>query len=246
MARLFRKGADRDFELWCVIIIMGLIGDGIRGERFSSRENRSPLKSNRGQLLIEILLAISVTAIVISLGAQMTFVSLKSNKLTGERDTATALMREELEAIRAASHEDWFNLYNLARSPTQNYASENMATARWTLAAGSDATTTDLVVFTRYFVVDNVSRDGTGAIEATYNSSNDDPSTQIVTATVSWAGGSVSNVEYFSRWRNKACYQTDWAGGAGQTGGTGQVCPTTAYDTASSTVNTAAGSLQLQ
>jgi hypothetical protein len=195
-----------------------------------------------GQLLVEILLAISVTAIVVALGAQMTFVSLKSNRLTGERDTATALTREELEAVRAIAHEDWVTFAGTTGSSTPNYTSEDTTLGRWKFQAGVESTTTNLTTFQRYFSVASTSRTTT-AIDTDppynppYNPAYDDPSTKLVSVSVSWPGGGATTTEYITRWRNKVCYQTSWAGGAGQTGGTGQTCPTTAYDTKDTTIN---------
>ncbi len=75
-------------------------------------------------------------------------------------------------------------------------------------------------VYSRYFYVDNVSRDSGGAIESTYNSNNDDPSTQKVTAAVlGEEGRKIEFFSYFSRSRrNSVFWQVDWSGGGGQEG----------------------------
>lgn len=77
-------------------------------------------------------------------------------------------------------------------------------------------------VYTRYFYVDNVSRDSTQAIESTYNSANNHPSTQKITVSTSWnASSGVSTttiVSYLTRWVNNAATQTDWGGSSGVSG----------------------------
>jgi hypothetical protein len=70
-------------------------------------------------------------------------------------------------------------------------------------------------VYTRYFFVDNVSRDGGGDI--TTSGGADDPSTQKVTVvTVTPQGANLVLVQYLTRYRARSYWQTDWAGGPGQ------------------------------
>src|SRR3989339_213573 len=55
---------------------------------------------------------------------------------------------------------------------------------KWVLVAGSENVTINSEAYARFLVVDNVSRDSSsGDIESTYNTSNDDPSTQKITIT---------------------------------------------------------------
>ncbi len=87
---------------------------------------------------------------------------------------------------------------------------------KWTLPASSEAIALNTASYTRYVTINNVSRDlTTRAIETSYNSAHDDPSTQKVAVTVSWqgTGSPVTVSDYFLRWRNKVCPQTSWAGG---------------------------------
>jgi hypothetical protein len=54
-----------------------------------------------------------------------------------------------------------------------------------------------------------------------------DPSTQKITVTISWQESEpfiMSN--YITRWKNKACNQTDWGGGLSETS---VVCPGNKY-----------------
>ncbi|MFA5099042.1 MAG: LamG domain-containing protein [Candidatus Paceibacterota bacterium] len=85
--------------------------------------------------------------------------------------------------------------------------------------------------FVRSFFVENVNRNLCGAGNVTTDAATscisgpgtsgviDDPSTQKITASVSWAqGGLLSRVEYFTRNRNNIFSQIDWTGGLGQDG----------------------------
>lgn len=68
--------------------------------------------------------------------------------------------------------------------------------------------------YTRSFKIENVSRDGSGNIQTIYDSTKEDPSTQKITATVSW--GTSSNLtisEYITRNRNDVTQESDWSGG---------------------------------
>jgi type II secretory pathway pseudopilin PulG len=201
--------------------------------------------------LLELLVVISILAIILSVGSQAMLVSMQSGKVSGERDVATALANEALEAVRAITEEKWQNLYNLTgKGATHYFASSTVSAGKWTLTATSTATD-ELVVmngitYTRYVIVDNVSRDAsTRAIETTYVTANDDPSTQKVTVTVSWPNAEAITIfEYFFRWRNKVCSQTSWAGSSGS-GTSTRTCGTTDYDTIDAAVSTSTGTLEL-
>jgi Tfp pilus assembly protein FimT len=200
-------------------------------------------KSN-GALLLELLIVIALLAAILSVTANATFLSLRSNKISGERDIATALAAETLESARTTAEEDWQNIYSLTKG-SQHYHGVQSGT-KWTLATADETVTLNGVVYTRYVTIDNVSRDGTTrAIQTTYTSADDDPSTQKATAVVSWSGGNpVTISEYFLRWRNKTCAQSAWT--TGGTGNTVKLCSDASYDTKDSGMDTSSGSLKLQ
>ncbi|MDD5152387.1 MAG: hypothetical protein PHS95_00070 [Candidatus Pacebacteria bacterium] len=163
-----------------------------------------------GALLLEVLIAISLLAIILSIGAQAVFVGTQSGKISGERDVAIGLSEEASEAVRGVTEEKWSNIYTLTKG-SQHYKIVQSA-GKWTLVAGDETIPLNYTTYTRYVVIDNVSRDPTTrAIETTYVSGNDDPNTQKATITVSWPGGSpVVTSQYLLRWRNKTCPQTNW------------------------------------
>ena len=94
--------------------------------------------------------------------------------------------------------------------------------------------------YTRYFYVDNVSRDGLGNIFS--GGGTNDTSTQMVHSAVSWEEGrTVSIGQYLTRSREIGLYQGSWRGGSGQTGPLTGVL--SGYDTSSNIV--AGGTLAL-
>ncbi|OGI67655.1 hypothetical protein A2732_00185 [Candidatus Nomurabacteria bacterium RIFCSPHIGHO2_01_FULL_40_10] len=201
-------------------------------------------EKQKGALLLELLVVISVVAVVLSVGTNAVFLSLRSNKIGGERDIANALAFEALEAVRAATEENWQNIYGLIKS-SQHYQIATPS-GKWELATGDETINLNGIDYTRYVTIDNVSRDdSTRYVQNSYVSAADDPSTQKVTVTVSWSGGNpVVLYEYFFRWKNKVCNQTSWV--TGGSGTTVKTCPDTSYDTKDSGVDISTGSLKLQ
>lgn len=200
------------------------------------------INKNRGVLLIEVMMAVAFFVAVATLGSRMIFVGQKSNQAVSGRDAAKGLLNEVLEAARAGSDEKWKNIYSLTKSTGHYYPQQS--SGKWIFTAGDEVVSLNGTNYTRYFTVDNVSRDlSTRAIETSYNAAHDDPSTQKITANTTWTNGETLAVyEYLSRWRNVTCLGTSWntAGSSGV-----KTCPDTTYDQASSTL-TAGASLQLQ
>jgi type II secretory pathway pseudopilin PulG len=198
----------------------------------------------RGSLLIEILIAISILAIVLVVSSQALFVNLRSNKSSSETDTASALAVESLEAIRSVADEKWQNIYYLSKGIPNYYVSAT-STSNWVVATGTEVISLNSVNYTRVISISNVSRDqtpGSRLIESSYNAANDDPSTQLVTVDVTWPNGSYTINQYLYRWKNSVCAQTDWLA-SGSTGV--KTCPDTTYAT-SSNLGTPGATLQIQ
>lgn len=187
---------------------------------------------SRGALLIEILITISILAVILSLGAQSSFVSLRASKSAGEKDTALNLAIETMEAVRSASDEKWQNLYDLTKGSANHYY-PSQSSGKWVVSnSGDEALVINGIQYARYFSVQNVCRgtdssrnitgitdsDGSASTCATSGGSLD-PSTQKATVfvTTNWATTTaVTFSEYLSRWRNKTTVQTTWTGGGGE------------------------------
>ncbi|KKP97680.1 MAG: hypothetical protein US71_C0014G0005 [Parcubacteria group bacterium GW2011_GWD2_38_12] len=162
-----------------------------------------------GQVLFEILLAVAVIIGVAAVSMQLSQMSLQSADVAGDRTVATNLSREAVEATRAISGENWVNFYNITKG---NQYHPEVQGGKWVLVAGSENVTINSEAYARFLVVDNVSRDSSsGDIESTYNTSNDDPSTQKITITIQKSGlADISYSEYISRWKNASPVQTTW------------------------------------
>lgn len=82
----------------------------------------------------------------------------------------------------------------------------------------------DSGIYTRFFTVENACRSNDASstitgVEPCADGSFSDPSTEKVTSNVQWIGtsatGTVSIVDYVTRWQNNVFRQTDWSGGVG-------------------------------
>lgn len=206
---------------------------------------KKTLPQSRGALLLELLVAISILAAVLSVGSQAVYVSIQSGKTSAESDVALGLANEALEAVRGTAEEKWQNIYDLAGKGTTHYKPTQSAD-KWTLTSGDEAVQLNTANYTRYVVVSNVSRDlSTRMIETIYNAAHDDPSTQQVAVTVSWqgTGSPVTVSDYFLRWRNKVCPQTSWAGGVSSGVKT---CPDATYTGTPTNLGTPGTTLYIQ
>ena len=208
--------------------------------------------SRRGQLLMEALLAISAAVIVLSLGAQLVYVSLRSNQVSGDRNVGIGLVDEGIGAVRNIATEQWQHIYDVNKTGVHYHPV--VASGAWALVSGDDAIAVGAKTYVRSVTVANVCRDATtrditgitdtggSTMLCTASGGAFDPSTQWVTVSVQLpdGGDTLSTGEYLLRWRNKICAQTNWSGGAGS--GV-KSCPDTTYG--SKTNITAGADLQL-
>lgn len=56
-------------------------------------------QNQSGQLLLELLVAVAAAAIIVTLGAQTTYVSIRGNKVAGDKNIALGLAQETLTAV---------------------------------------------------------------------------------------------------------------------------------------------------
>ena len=172
----------------------------------------------KGQSLAEILIAVSIGAIIIGSAAVGVSLLLRSNLESRSYYTASFLAREFIDKARSVAEGNWHDIYDLQKGTTSSYKFTASGTAL-TVASGTESSTAENTTYTRYFTVENVYRDGSGNIT---ESGSEDPSTQKITALVRWASGAqtkeVTVNEYLTRWRNKIFPQSDWSGGSGETG----------------------------
>lgn len=180
----------------------------------------------KGFSLFEVLIAISVFAVIGVAATQLIGISLESDKTSAQKTIALQLAQEESEAVDSLATESWQNIYGLSKSSTNHYYTA-ISGSKWATSTGDESLTLNTTPYKRYFYVDNVSRDSGGAI--TTSGGNNDPSTQKITAVASWQNsggidiGAATTTKYILRARNTAATQTGWDnGGGGSAPGSGE------------------------
>jgi hypothetical protein len=178
------------------------------------------LTTNSGQSLIEILIGLAVGVIIIGGVAGTIAVTLRSNVQNKNIQTATSLAQELVNKLTDFASANWHNIDALGLG--QQYYLIQSGAAFSVQPGIEPPQTIDNIPFSRYFTVENVSRDANDNIEAVYNSANDDPSTKKAVVTVSWQQGAspaqVTLNKFLTRRKNLVFDQTDWSGTSGQTG----------------------------
>lgn len=201
------------------------------------------LSGNRGQLLLEILIAVAALAVIGILGSQLVLVSMQSNKLAAEKNVGLGIAEETFETARLVAEENWQNLYGLTKYSENYYPQKSAPAGKWIFTQGTENVIINDIAYTRYFTVQNVCREtstknvkgitdanGTAAT-CVENGGSFDPSTQKINITAYWPNADeLSSSEYITRWRNNICLQTLW-----QTQGSSGAknCPDTSYESAS-------------
>lgn len=165
---------------------------------------------------MEILIA-SVIFIFVSLSiATVTSVSLRAVPQSRVGVAGAFLAKEEIEAVRAISREDWHTLGNLTLGTA--YYTTTSVTSSWVVApAGKESVSLNDLTYERWFVLSAVYRStSTGDIVA--SGGFYDPSTFLATVTVSSTDSRATNdletqTLYLSRFLNNVYTQTDWTNG---------------------------------
>lgn len=175
----------------------------------------------KGQSLIEVFVALGVGVLMIGGITGAFSVILKTNDFAEKSRNAAILNDTLAELTRSFADGNWPGIYNLSKGSSNRYYLIN-SSGIITPQSGSESVTIGAFDYVRSFYVDNISRDGSGNIEAVYNIDNDDPSTQKITVETNYTIGGVARTIstwfYVTRMRNFVINQTDWSGGAGQGG----------------------------
>lgn len=178
----------------------------------------SKMNSISGQSLLEILIAIGISAILVGSVVSTYVVSLSSNANARLQAVGGQLGQETFDNVKAVSEANWHTIYDLTKG--SNYYL-SLAGSTFGPVVGTESIPVDNVSYTRSFVVENIQR-GTGGDIVTAGGT-DDPSTQRVTVTVSWpspkGGTNTAKMSGFmSRNKNVSLRLTDWENGPGSTG----------------------------
>lgn len=207
------------------------------------------LKTQKGQMLIEILVAVVIAGIVIGGVATIIGTSLVTGKKTKQVTVANGLAQQEMEAIKTLAQSSWINLYcppsgtcpgNKDVTSTYNVI---LSGGSWVFQSGVATTTVDGLDFGHYFYVENVNRDSGGDIVT--SGGDEDPSTQKVTVYIVWSGGSEFSVsEYIMRTGSAFFIDRGWTSGNLNDGPYTRSAGT--YSTSSGDIYIQNGTLQVQ
>ncbi len=171
-----------------------------------------------GQSLIEIIIGLGIGSALIGAAVVAIVFMLRSGAVNQKFQVASGLNREMLDKIRTVQTAKWNNLYTLNPKGLNNapYWVDFNVNNGFIFLSGTTSTVIEGVTYTRFFYVENVNRDASGNIVDT--GGDEDPSTQKVTAYVTWPTGSTNAelkvADYVTRWENSVFQQTDWSGGA--------------------------------
>lgn len=151
-------------------------------------------RRQQGASLVEVLLAIGLTAILLPALATALVTSRSSRAQSIQQLQATTVLRETNEAVRSVREKSWSGF---ATNGTYYPA---LTGTTWGFTAGTQTTNG----FTKQVAISDVQRNSaTGALVE--SGGTVDPSTKKVVTTVSWTtpfASSVSSTAYYTRWLN--------------------------------------------
>ncbi len=154
------------------------------------------LKStNKGQLLVEVLLAIALSAVILPALLTGLFSSNKGKVQEGLRLQAIALLKEAEEIARNVKDTSWSGI------ATNGIYHPEISGNSWRLVANSET----INGLTRSITISDVRRDGSGSIVA--SGGTIDPSTKKVFSRISWGSpypSSVDSTIYLTRYIGNA------------------------------------------
>jgi len=192
----------------------------------SSEETKESVflfKKRSGQSLIELLLAIVIGAIMITAGVAVIIPILESGRTVTEAQVAASLGKELLENARVFSESDWNAFFELTPGADQPYHLST-STSPFAPVSGVEYIVIATTTYSRYFYRENILRDSGGSVSTftsqdCFTTANCDPSTAKVAVVASSSRGVLRTItQYFTRFKNNAYIQTDWAGGPNQAG----------------------------
>lgn len=185
----------------------------------------------RGQSLIEILVALGIGVILIGGVTALISVNMRSSAESKMTQAASSLTQEVIDGAKSKAEADWNAFYALEKGSANKYY---IASSTNVITVGMEPIMVSGYSFNRYFYSEHVRRTqcgiGTPTTDVATASCNsnfplgatdvaEDPSTQKIVVVVEWTGGrSITQEQYVSRTKNAAFRQTDWSGGGGDNG----------------------------
>jgi len=146
-------------------------------------------KTNRGFLVVEMLVAVAIITFSILAAMAVTQKALYVARLALHESEAALLLEEGAEATRILRDNDWDNVSSLSNG-TNYYPT--FAGGTWTLST----TPATVGIFTRTVNLASVNRDST-TLDIS-ESGADDPKTKLITVTVSWSEGDATKTKTLS------------------------------------------------
>jgi len=225
--------------------------------------------NQKGQLLIEILLAILIGSLIIGSAANLIVISQKSDFISGEKNIAVLLAQEGIEAVESIKNNSWHNIYLppdgtgdaiVGKGDANIYCLKNDGII-WSLSGPFPNTgpfpdcEIDIngKIYTRKIIFYNTNREDNDDENITEIATKEDPSTQKIKVVISHNNGmDIIFEEYIVRWKNQIFIQSDWTGGSGQPGPVSVkdrdfvINPVTKYDTDDANINISEGNLKLK
>jgi len=197
----------------------------------SSEGIKKILRDRRGQSLIEVLIGLTIGALIIGGVSAGLVSSLRSNTQTKQDIIATEIAQKTMDNVRVLAESDWNKIYGVSagKGPTVNYyiysngQTFSIVSSLVGLSVEDKAKieiNVENIVYTASFTIDNVSRAGSGAIDS---GTSYDPSTQKIVISVSWKTigtneRTISITSYITRTKNISVLFTDWSAGPGVEG----------------------------
>ncbi|MCB9802644.1 prepilin-type N-terminal cleavage/methylation domain-containing protein [Candidatus Nomurabacteria bacterium] len=167
-------------------------------------------KEKNGFSLIELLVAISFIAVIISVILTMNVFNSEIWKLNENKTKAYFYAAESLEAIKLV---DWTELNN------GDWHLE-LASNAWNLVANSELLEEKYTRTINIAPVERASSENGHVFGEIVESGFVDPDSKKITITISWLSGAdeknVTLETYLSRWQADRFSQSDWIGGSGQ------------------------------
>lgn len=146
-------------------------------------QSKSYGSKQRGFLVVEIMVAISIVAVAILVSMAVSQKSMSLSRRAFHATQASFLLEEGAEAARILRDNAWSNISGLTVGTTYY---PTFSSNTWTLSPTSNT----VGIFSRTVVVSNVNRDNTTK-DISVTGTND-PDTKLVTVTVSWNEGGVT------------------------------------------------------
>lgn len=172
-----------------------------------------------GQSLIELVIGITLGALIIGGVSATVFVGMRSNLHARQELVAAQLAQRTIGFVQSIGEADWNAIFNRSKGSGNLHFARPVG-AGFEILTGTNAAVIDEITYTYSFWIENVMRDAGGAIVAT--GGVDDPSTQKISVQVRWESlGAMRETvfhTYLMRVRNNSSRFTNWVAGSGAEG----------------------------